>query len=214
MPDLQTLFLFVGASVVLLVTPGPAIFYIVARSIDQGRKAGLVSVAGINVGTLVHIAVTAAGFSAIVASSLWVLTAVKFLGAAYLVYLGISKLLAKEEARTEEHVPPEPYKKVFLNGVVVNVLNPKTALFIFAFIPQFVAPERGPVAAQIIFWGLTYIATALCVDSMYALAGGTVGQKLQKNPRAVRLIGKISGIVYVSLGLLLATSNIRVNRIR
>ncbi len=147
--ELSALAVFVTAAFVLLITPGPAVLYIVARSVDQGWLAGIVSVLGTGVGTLFHVVAAALGLSALLLSSVLAFNIVKYLGAAYLMYLGIRKLLIRDPLhQLETH--HQPLSSIFYQGMLVNLLNPKTALFIFAFLPQFVDPVRGSVAAQIL----------------------------------------------------------------
>jgi threonine/homoserine/homoserine lactone efflux protein len=207
MPDGSTLVVFIVAAVILLVVPGPAVMYIVARSIDQGRLAGIVSVLGIEVGTFFHIGAAALGISALLMTSALAFEAVKYLGAAYLVYLGIHKLFFEKDDPAAI-VAPEPQKlsRIFVQGAVVNVLNPKTALFFFAFLPQFADPVRGPVAVQILFLGLLFVAMATCSDSLYALLAGSLGQWLKDRRAFLRGQRYFAGTVYVALGVLTALS--------
>ena len=156
LPDATSLGIFVVAALVLLLTPGPAVLYIVARSIDQGRRAGLVSMLGVHAGTLVHVAAAAAGVSALLAASAAAFSAVKYLGAAYLVYLGIRKLL-DHDGGGDSRGEGTCLRRAFLDGVVVNVLNPKTALFFLAFLPQFADVSRGQVGAQILGLGAIFL---------------------------------------------------------
>jgi threonine/homoserine/homoserine lactone efflux protein len=144
MPDASTFALFVLAALVLLVVPGPSVLYIVARSVDGGRKAGLVSVLGVQTGAMVHIAFATLGLSAILASSAVAFSVVKWLGAAYLVWLGLKRIFGPDEGENEVAVEPARLPRVFSQGVIVNTLNPKTTLFFLAFLPQFVHPARGP----------------------------------------------------------------------
>jgi threonine/homoserine/homoserine lactone efflux protein len=139
MPDATTFGLFVAAALALLLMPGPAVIYVVTRSVDQGRPAGLASVLGVGIGSLVHIAFAAVGLSALLASSAAAFGVVKWLGAAYLIWLGLQRLLTRGEDAPAA-VEPDHLSRIFLQGVVVNVLNPKTALFFLAFLPQFVDP--------------------------------------------------------------------------
>jgi len=149
-PESSSLGFFMIAALVLLLTPGPAVLYIVTRSIDQGRRAGLVSVLGVHVGTLVHIFAAAAGISAVLAASAVAFSVVKYLGAAYLIFIGARRLL--DHTRLGAAPPGEPtrLRRAFLDGVIVNVLNPKTGLFFLAFLPQFVTVSRGHVGEQIV----------------------------------------------------------------
>ncbi|HMM41879.1 MAG TPA: LysE family translocator [Thermomicrobiales bacterium] len=206
MPEPSTLALFAGAAMALLIIPGPAVLYIVARSVEQGRRAGVVSAAGVATGSLVHVAGAALGLSAILMSSATAFTTVKLAGAAYLFYLGLRSLLrggAPHEAAT---IAPASLRRVFAQGVVVNILNPKVALFFFAFLPQFVDPARGPVAVQIMFLGCLYAVLSVSSDSMYALLAGAAGGWLKSNGHFRRGQHYLAGGIYLALGTLTALS--------
>lgn len=206
MPDLSSLVLFMVAALALLVTPGPAVLYIVARSIDQGRWAGIVSMLGIHVGTLFHVAAAAFGLSALLMSSALAFNVVKYLGAAYLIYLGVRKLLVREELHQPEVIENRKLSRIFYQGVVVNLLNPKTALFFFAFLPQFVNPSRGVVAGQILFLGFIFVVLGIFSDGAYAVLAGTVGHWLRGNLRFLRAQRYFAGSMYIGLGLTAALS--------
>lgn len=199
--DHSTLALFMGATLVFLLTPGPAVFYIVARSIDQGRTAGFVSTLGLNTGSLVHVAAAAFGVSAVLMSSVTAFNLVKYLGAGYLIYLGVRKLLVREEEQTLHTRPPQKLSQIFSQGVLVSILNPKTALFFFAFLPQFVDPARGSVTAQILLLGGIFVGMAFMSDSFYAMLAGTLGQWLKGNVRYLRWQRYFTGSIYIALGL-------------
>jgi threonine/homoserine/homoserine lactone efflux protein len=201
MPEPAMLAVFVVATVVLLVTPGPAVLYIVARSVEQGRLAGLVSALGIHVGTLVHVGAAALGLSALLVSSALAFNTVKYLGAAYLVYLGVRKLLGRDERAGAATGGPRSLGRLFRDGVVVNVLNPKTALFFLAFLPQFVDPARGSAALQVLLLGLVFIALGVLSDGLWALVAGTAGDWLRRDGRVRRAERYLSGSVFVGLGL-------------
>jgi len=198
--DTTRLELFVATVVVLLLTPGPAVFYIVTRSFHQGRRAGVVSAAGISVGTLVHVAAAALGFSALLATSAVAFSTLKYLGAGYLVYLGIRRLRETGDAAAEREPPRDTPSRIFRQGILVNILNPKTALFVLAFLPQFVDPGR-PVAPQILTLGLLLTAMGLVSDSAWALAAGSAARWLRASPRAERARRYVSGGAYIGLGL-------------
>lgn len=200
MPDPTTLGIFVAASVVLLLTPGPAVLYIVARSVEQGRAAGFVSVLGIHLGTTVHIAAAALGLSALLMSSALAFEIVKSLGAAYLVWMGVRALLARE-APAEAALPPRRLQRVFRDGFVVNLLNPKTALFFLAFLPQFVDPARGAVHWQILLLGLVFMGLGMLSDGMFALLAGSAGDWLRRNRRFLRVQRWFAGSAFIGLGL-------------
>ena len=200
-PSHSSLLLFVGSALVLLVIPGPAVFYITSRSIGHGRAAGLVSALGIQVGTLVHVAAAAVGLSALLMSSAAAFATVKYLGAAYLIYLGVQKLRRPESLELSGETEQVKLSRIFAEGVVVNVLNPKTALFFFAFLPQFVDPARGNVPAQILFLGILFSIMGVTSDSLWALFAGTVAHMLRRYPRWLRTQRYVSGGMLISLGL-------------
>ncbi len=193
---------FVPAALVLLAIPGPAVLYIVATSVEGGRRHGLLSVAGVHLGSLVHVATAVAGLSALIVSSAIAFSTVKYVGAAYLVFVGIRKWLERDDSHESSPRPPRSGCRVFTQGVVVNVLNPKTALFFLAFLPQFVDRDRT-VWTQIAVLGLVWVALGLISDGAYALAGGTIGGFLRRRRRAVRYA---SGAVFVGLGAVAASS--------
>jgi threonine/homoserine/homoserine lactone efflux protein len=208
-PEPSTLVLFAVASAAVLVIPGPAVLFIVARTLEQDRRAGLVSVLGVHVGSLVHVLAAAVGLSALLASSATAFTVVKYLGAAYLVFLGVQKL---RHAGTGGLAAPSalPRRRLFWQGVVVQVLNPKTAVFFLAFLPQFVEADRGALAPQIVFLGGCFVLLGLLSDSAYALAAGAVGHRVRRSPRARTRLDRISGGTYVALGAVAAVTGERV----
>jgi len=207
LPDLASLGLFIAAALVLLITPGPAVLYIVARSIDQGRRAGLVSMLGVHAGTLVHVAAAAAGLSALLAASAMAFSVVKYLGAAYLVFLGVRRLLDRRTSVTSRRPERRHLRRAFLDGVVVNVLNPKTALFFLAFLPQFVMTARGDVGAQILGLGLLFVGLGVITDGLYAVGAGTAAHWLRGNPQFARRERWVSGSMYIGLGVAAAFSS-------
>jgi threonine/homoserine/homoserine lactone efflux protein len=211
MPDLSHYLLFVAAALVLLVIPGPAVLYIVARSIDQGRRAGLMSVFGVAVGSVVHVTAAALGLSALLLSSTIAFQSVKYLGAAYLIFLGVQKFVQREHStQAVEQETPGAFR-IFYQGVFANTLNPKTALFFFAFLPQFVNVSRGNVALQILFLGLTFTLLGLCSDGSWALLASAVGYKLKQSSLLLRGQRYVTGGVYLGLGVATAFSGSRKN---
>jgi threonine/homoserine/homoserine lactone efflux protein len=200
MPQASTFLLFAGATIVMLVVPGPAVLYVVSRSVAQGRGAGLVSVLGVHAGSVVHVAFAALGVSALLYASATAFTVVKYAGAAYLVFLGVQKLRRRGSAGELVAVPAAPRARLFGQGVVVNVLNPKTALFFVAFLPQFADPARGPVALQILVLGCTFIALGVVSDGAYAVLAGALAERLRRVRRAGRVLDRSSGVALIGLG--------------
>jgi len=203
-PDPDRLAVFVVAALALLVVPGPAVLYIVARSIHEGRRAGLASVLGIHVGTLVHIAAATAGLSALIVSSAVAFTAVKIVGAIYLVGLGLWTLFSRRAEPDLVLSGERKLRRAFAQGIVVNVLNPKTALFFLAFLPQFVDPNASHPALQIAFLGLLFAVLGSITDSIWALAAGTAGGVVRRSRRLLRTQRYVTGGVYVGLGVVTA----------
>jgi threonine/homoserine/homoserine lactone efflux protein len=196
-PDSGTVWVFCLTAVALLVIPGPAVLYVVVQGAEQGRRVGLASVLGIHLGTLIHVAAATVGLSALIVASSLAFNAVKFAGAVYLIFIGVRKLLGRDEPRLEPGRQKVSYRRAFMRGAVVNVLNPKTALFFLALLPQFIDTDRGGVWSQALLLGLVFVALGLVTDSLYALAAGTVGGFLRRRRRAMRYG---SGLVFVGLG--------------
>ncbi|HEY3311905.1 MAG TPA: LysE family translocator [Anaerolineales bacterium] len=209
MLNLEKLPLFVFASIILLLTPGPAVLYIIARSIDQGRAAGLVSVLSIEVGNFFHAVAASLGLSALLLSSPTAFNVVKYLGAAYLVYLGLRQLFSKGtgNAADESPNPPRSLRRIFTQGVTVAVLNPKTALFFLAFLPQFVDRTKGPVSLQFLALGILFVLMAVFSDGMYALLASSAGQWLKSHQRVWLVERYVAGIIYIGLGVTAALAS-------
>jgi threonine/homoserine/homoserine lactone efflux protein len=205
-PDLGTLLLFSAAALALIVVPGPAVLYIVAQSIDRGRLAGVVSALGVAVGGLVHVAAATIGLSSILVSSATAFTVVKYAGAAYLIGLGLHTLLVRRHERPVHAQRERRLRRRFWQGVVVNVVNPKAALFFLAFLPQFVDPESGSAALQLAVLGLVFVALAVLSDTLWALAAGTASGRLRGSARFLALQRYVSGSVFVGLGALTAAA--------
>jgi threonine/homoserine/homoserine lactone efflux protein len=200
-PDTTSLALFIAAALALLLVPGPAVIYVVARSIQQGRRAGLASVLGIHVGTLVHIAAATAGLSALIVSSAVAFTVVKIAGAVYLIGVGLWALFSRQPEAYVVLGGERNLRRAFGQGIVVNVLNPKTALFFLAFLPQFVDPDASHPAVQIAVLGVLFALLGLVTDSLWAIAAGTARGLLGRSRRFVRAQRYVTGTVYVGLGL-------------
>jgi threonine/homoserine/homoserine lactone efflux protein len=207
MLDFSRLPLFIFASIVLLLTPGPAVLYIIARSVDQGRVAGLVSVLSVEVGNLFHAVAASLGLSALLFSSATAFNVVKYLGAAYLVYLGVRKLFSTNTTTQQKALEPQSLRRVFSQGVTVAVLNPKTALFFLAFLPQFVDRSKGQVGLQLLMLGCLFVFMAIISDGMYAILASSAGQWL-KSHRQIWLAERyVVGLIYIGLGITAALAD-------
>lgn len=201
MPTWTTLVLFAGAALALLVVPGPSVLYIVARGMHQGRSAALVSVLGVTTATLVHTTLAAIGLSAVLASSAAAFTVVKAVGSAYLLWLAVRTWRDRTADHADAAPPPVPLRRVYLQGFAVNLLNPKTALFILALLPQFVDPARGSPAVQILVLGGVLASLGLLSDGAYALASGSIGGWLRRRRSMAVAQRRISAVVYAVLGI-------------
>lgn len=204
MPGPTAYGLFVLAALTLLVIPGPAVLYIVGRSIDQGRAAGLASVLGVSTGTLIQVGLAVVGLSSVVLASAVAFDVVKYVGAVYLVVLGILRLRSQHTAVAHVERAPRTFRRLYAQGVVVNTLNPKTALFIFALLPQFVDVHRGHVWLQVLVLGLTLCVLGVTSDSAYAVVAGTVADRLRGSRGIGRLERWFGGGVLIALGVVAA----------
>ena len=201
MPSLETYAFFIVTCLVLLAIPGPAVLYVVSRSVDQGRRAGLASVAGICTGTVVHVTLATVGLSSLVLASQAAFDVVRYAGAAYLVYLGVRRLLTRHVEEGPDVRAPRTTRDLYTQGLVVNLLNPKTIVFIFAFIPQFVDVDAGHVSLQIFVLGLTVATLGAISDSMYAIVAGTVADRLRGTPLIARVERWFGGTILIGLGV-------------
>jgi len=217
MPEPATLLVFLAAALVLIAIPGPNLLYIATRSAAEGRRAGLASALGVECGTLIHVGLAAAGLSAVLASSAVAFSAVKYLGAAYLVYLGVRALLRPASPETGP-AAPEPavsLARAFRQGLIVQLLNPKVAIFFLAFLPQFIDPARGTVALQILVLGGILGVVGLVIDAAYAVAAASVGRRLRARRAASAGAGPgragrlATGAIYITLGVVAAASGER-----
>jgi threonine/homoserine/homoserine lactone efflux protein len=204
-PDPGTLAVFALASLALAVVPGPAVLYIVAQSIHGGRRAGVVSAFGVASGGMVHVLAAVVGLSALLAASAEAFTVVKILGAVYLVWLGIRTFLSADD-RIGGRAAEQTLARTYRRGVVVNVLNPKTALFFIAFLPQFVDPHES-TRGQLALLGAIFVVIALASDLAWALVAGTAGAVLRRSRTFLRVQRYVSGTIFVGLGALAATAN-------
>lgn len=206
LPEIPALSVFIIATMLFMPIPGPAVFFIVARSLGQGRSAGIASVMGVSLGAVVHVIAAAIGLSALLMSSALAFAILKYAGAAYLIWLGVKKLMSKAPLIPDMKPEPKELRRLFWDGAIVNTLNPKTALFFLAFLPQFVSPETGSITAQILFLGAIFIAIQIFFDSLWALLAGSAGEWLMRNRHMLSFERYISGTIFVGLGLVAAFS--------
>jgi threonine/homoserine/homoserine lactone efflux protein len=204
MPSLSAYAVFLATAIVLLLVPGPAVLYVVTRSIEMGRRGGLASVAGITTGTVAYVALAAAGLSSLILASTVAFDAVKYVGAAYLFLLGVRRLVGRGLEPPEEDAVPRTRRRAYTQGVVVNLTNPKTIVFVFAFLPQVVDPGAHHAWLQVFVLGLSFALLGFLSDSMWALAAGTVADRLRGSSGIARVQRWFGGGVLVGLGILAA----------
>ncbi|HKI93036.1 MAG TPA: LysE family translocator, partial [Gaiellaceae bacterium] len=192
---------FLATALVLLVVPGPAVLYIVTRSVEMGRAGGIASVAGITTGTIVHVTLAAAGLSSLVLASTAAFDAVRYAGAAYLAFLGVRRLLTRGAGDAPAEAAPRTRRRAYTQGVVVNLTNPKAIVFVFAFVPQFVDPHAHHVWLQVLMLGFSFAGLGFVSDSLYALAAGTVADRLRGSAGIARVERWFGGSVLIGLGV-------------
>jgi threonine/homoserine/homoserine lactone efflux protein len=203
LPGWPLLSAFLAASFILAVTPGPGVFYIVTRSVMQGRRHGITSVLGVALGNLGNAVGASIGLAALFAISTVAFTAVKYAGALYLIYLGIQALRAPPAQIAASKPAPAPLSSIFRDGFVVALLNPKTAIFFAAFLPQFMSADASPIV-QSIALGALFVAIAAVTDTGYALAAGAVTPLLGR-ARGIRSLGRyLTGGAFIGLGVFTA----------
>ena len=203
MLDPSTLLVFATAAIVILLIPGPSVLYIVSQSVEHGRRAGLLAVLGVHLGTLVHITAATVGLSALLVSSATLFDAVRLVGAGYLIVLGVRAVLGRGEA-TRSRAPAAREMRpgrIVRRGILVNVTNPKTALFFFAFLPQFVRPGDGPVALQMAVLGLTFLVLGLITDGTWALVSGSAAGWVRARPAIGSTQRVVTGCIFIGLGV-------------
>jgi len=207
-PPLHSLLLFMAAGLALNVTPGPDMLYVAARSTSEGRAAGIVSSLGIATGTLFHITAVALGLAALLAAVPIAYTVVRIGGAIYLMYLGV-RAFAKHSPIATREVARASLTTIFRQGAVTNILNPKVALFFLAFLPQFVDPTRGSAAGQIVVLGLIFDTSGTIVNTIVALGASSAAERVRANSRSVDILHKITGVIFIGLGLRIALASRR-----
>ena len=207
--ETTSLFAFILASLVVLLIPGPGVIYVVTRSLTQGLPAGLISVIGLSTGALIHVGAATAGLSAILLASATAFGTVKLLGALYLIYLGLRTILNRNPTSDFSLPKNDSLKRIFVDGIVVSVLNPKIAVFFLAFLPQFINPGQGTVTYQFMALGLLYTGLALCTDGAYAFFANGLRNMISHRIIQGPLPRLVSGAVFLGLGAGLALADRR-----
>jgi threonine/homoserine/homoserine lactone efflux protein len=205
MPDLTTFSIFLTAAFILSITPGPGMLYVLARSLNGGRTEGLLSSFGTFIGGQFHVIAAAVGLSAVLMASALAFSIVKYVGAAYLIYLGVKLLLRRDAAIGQERSSGD--RNAFVQGILTEILNPKTALFFLAFIPQFVHPENGNTLMQFAVLGLITTSFNLAVDVCVSLFAGPLGRQLQVNRKFRQRQRVFSGCTMIGLGTYVALAD-------
>jgi threonine/homoserine/homoserine lactone efflux protein len=212
MPSLEILITFTLAAFLMNISPGPSNLYVMARSIAQGISGGIAATAGLAVGGLVHVTATVLGLSALFQYSPTLYTAIKLIGAAYLIYLGIQYLLKKSDSQNNSEpdtkLQRKDLNKVFYESVFVEVTNPKTALFFLALLPQFVVPDAAPVSTQLLVLGFIVVVTAIPCDLMVAFFSARMTKYIQENQLAQTIQNKVSGTILAGMGIFIAGEEI------
>jgi threonine/homoserine/homoserine lactone efflux protein len=199
---------FALTGLLLNLTPGNDMLYVIARSSGQGTKAGVISALGIGAGCIIHILAAVIGLSALIAQSATAFDIIKYVGAVYLVYLGVKSLLSKKHSiKIDKNLKPLSYKKIFWQGFITNVLNPKVALFFLAFLPQFINIHKGNTSLQILFLGTWFDFVGTIVNVLVALLFGKIGSWLSKSPTFIQWQEKIAGTILIALGIKVALSS-------
>lgn len=207
MPSIETLLIFSMAALVLNLSPGPSNFFVMACSIAQGSRAGVVCVFGLASGAMVHVVAAALGVSAIFAYSADAYTALKFAGTAYLLWLGFQQFRkVGDQSDNVVQRPAKTHKRILRESALVEILNPKSALFFLALLPQFVDPAVGPIAPQLLILGLITVATAIPCDLVVAFGSARLARTIVTNPIYEKLMNRVSGAIFIGLGLFVAAS--------
>jgi threonine/homoserine/homoserine lactone efflux protein len=204
MPSLPTLLAFGAATLLVLIVPGPSVAYVVARSMRYGRAAGIYSMLGLETGAVLHVVLAAVGLAAVVASSDVAVDVIRWAGAGYLAVLGIRQFIERRPGRyaaegSQAGPPTMSPRRLFTEGVLVDLLNPKTALFFLAFLPQFVRVEAGPAGPQVLVLGLCFVVLAAICDGCYAIAAGGLAGRVHRSERAAGVVQHATGGTYLGL---------------
>ncbi|KOS68844.1 threonine transporter RhtB [Lysinibacillus contaminans] len=204
--EVSTLIAFIGSAIVITLMPGPDNLFVLAQSIAQDKRAGIVTSLGLCTGLLVHISAAVLGISAIIYQSTVIFTLVKFAGAAYLLYLAWQSFLAKGDPFTLNKQNTQAYVALYKKGILMNVLNPKVSLFFLALLPQFINPVQGHVALQMFILGIIFLVQALVLFSLFSIFAGKVRKAIIGKPAIAKRLNMIQGILFMIIGIQIALS--------
>ena len=205
MPSIESLLAFGIASLALLVIPGPAVLYIINRSVADGRNVALTAVAGLEIGNFMHVIAATVGLSAVIATSAAAFSVVKWIGAGYLIYIGIRTLATKPQAVNQLN-DPMSRRRAFTQGIVVNTFNPKVALFFLSFLPQFIDADRGSAALQSLVLGSTFVVLGCISDSLFAILASALRGTLLRGKSLPFVQRYVAGSVFIALGAIASTT--------
>ena len=205
MPSIESLIAFGIASLALLVIPGPAVLYIINRSVTDGRNVALAAVAGLEIGNFMHVIAATVGLSAVIAASATAFLIVKWIGAGYLVYIGIRTLIKRPQAVTQAS-DQMTRRRAFTQGIVVNTFNPKVALFFLSFLPQFIDANRGSAALQSLILGTTFVILGSVSDSLFALLASALRGTLLRGKSLPFVQRYVAGTVFIALGAIASST--------
>jgi len=208
---IENIMVFLGAGILVNLYPGPDTLYIVGRSIAQGKLAGVSAALGISTGAMVHTLLGAFGLSALIATSAHAFMVLKFVGAGYLIYQGITMLFAKtqNDRRLHDASPKENFRKIYRQGALTNIFNPKVAVFFIAFLPQFISPESPDKVLSFIILGSVFITTGTIWCLTVAVFASSMSRKLRSSNSVAKWLMKINGVLFISLGLKLAEAKMK-----
>jgi threonine/homoserine/homoserine lactone efflux protein len=197
--------LFIFSSLIIILTPGQDMILVMSQSISHGKKAGIITAFGVSCGLLVHTLLATIGLGSLLMASTWLFDVIKFIGAAYLIYIGYQLLLSTNPKLSIKNLPKVSYKKMFMQGAFTNIMNPKIAIFYFSYLPQFVTLNEGNESLQFFILGITYAILAFFIKAPIGFISGVLSLWIQSRPMVLKYINKTSGVILIGLGLKLAT---------
>jgi len=199
-------FIFIITSIVIILTPGQDMILVMSRSIAQGQKAGIITALGVSIGLMGHTLLATLGLGALLMASEWLFDIIKFIGAGYLIYIGYQLLTSKEHKIDMKDLDKVSYKKMFFQGAISNIMNPKITIFYFSYLPQFIVPNGGSEALQLFILGTTFAVLTFFIKAPVGFVSGILSFWIKARPFVLNYINKTSGVILVGLGLKLALS--------